>query len=192
MVSTCLAGCKGLLGSSTHACTSTDGEAGGGGTDRVPGGGRWGCQGAQNQLSAFTARLAVPCWDTAAQSSAGRKQHRELQSPSWPSHACLAACPWGHFSAQADGEGSASGNCLPLPTKWEEDDSPRASRPPLPRLSSFLQHHGAPQQQRVLALPAPQLPQQHPGSPITWQQVPKQPVDISHNSFFPYTEQHLP
>lgn len=68
----------------------------------------------------------------------GRERCRELQSPSRPSQPCLAGCPWGHFGAAADGEGSASGNCLLLPSRREEEeDSPGALNPPLPLLSSF-------------------------------------------------------
>lgn len=68
----------------------------------------------------------------------GMQRCRELQSPSQPSQPCLAGCPWGHFGARTGGEGSASGNCLPLPGRWEEEeeDSPGALSLPLPLLSS--------------------------------------------------------
>lgn len=73
----------------------------------------------------------------------------------------LAARPRGHFSARADGEGSASGNCLPLPTRLEEYDSRRTSRPPLLLPRSFLQP------KRALALSVPQHPQPHRSTQVS-------------------------
>lgn len=74
----------------------------------------------------------------------------EPQSPGWPSHACLAACPRGHFSAWA---GSVSRNCLLLPTSREEMSPLGASRPPLAMLV------------RVIAAPGGCSPPAAPTSP---------------------------
>lgn len=117
------------------------------------------------------------CRAGGARAGWGRERGRELQSPSRPSQPCLARRPWGHFGAPADGEGSASGNCLPLPGRREEEDSPEALNPPLPLLSSCCSTR---EHQAVLE-PGSAAPTASPGAP----HPPEPPAGTSPPSGFP-------